>query len=257
MAADGTVSVNLRSPAYYLNGDRDGDRAGAGLRRRRRRTPQWKVVARDGRYEFHDHRMHWMGKSTPPQVKDTSARTKIVDWKVPLQRRRDGRRDHRDAVLARLERRPAGGRVRRARPLLVLASAAAVVVVRRRRRAAAPSAAGRASRGGVVRRPRAAAGRCRDERAVSLGRAAVPCSRRWPRSLLAPAGASAHAILESTTPQRGATLARAAAAGRPALQRAGRGQLRRAAGLRRGRQARRRRPHRASRRRAARSSPSA
>ena len=47
----------------------------------RRPPPQWKVVARDGRYEFHDHRMHWMAKNVPPQVTDKSKRTKIVDWK--------------------------------------------------------------------------------------------------------------------------------------------------------------------------------
>ena len=47
--------------------------------------PQWSVVARTGRYEFHDHRMHWMAKSVPQQVTDKARRTKIVDWQVPLQ----------------------------------------------------------------------------------------------------------------------------------------------------------------------------
>ena len=75
--------------------------------------PQWKVVARNGRYEFHDHRMHWMAKTVPQQVKDASMRTKIFDWKVPLQRAGRRRRDQRRAVLARLERRRARRRVRR------------------------------------------------------------------------------------------------------------------------------------------------
>ena len=132
MAAGGTVSVNVRSPAYYLNNDRDGtapvpDSADA------KAPPQWKVVARDGRYQFHDHRMHWMGKNNPPQVKDTSVRTKIVDWKVPLHA---GATD--GAVTGTLFWRgssggpPAGAFVGLA--LLVLVSAAAVIVVRRRRR---------------------------------------------------------------------------------------------------------------------------
>ena len=61
---DGTVAVNLNSPAYYLNQDRfakvdlparaDGDA-----------PPAWKVVDRSGRFEWHDHRMHWMGAGRP------------------------------------------------------------------------------------------------------------------------------------------------------------------------------------------------
>ena len=83
MSPGGTVEVNLRSPAYYLNQDRfygtkvpASAKAGA--------TPQWRTVARTGRYEFHDHRMHWMAKRTPEQVTDKAKRTKIFDWKVPL-----------------------------------------------------------------------------------------------------------------------------------------------------------------------------
>jgi hypothetical protein len=81
---DGTVSVNTDSQAYYLNEDRDGkvdvppgvDSKGA---------PRWKQLDRAGRYEWHDHRMHWMSKSDPEVVKDKSVRTKVFDWKVPLQ----------------------------------------------------------------------------------------------------------------------------------------------------------------------------
>ena len=126
--------MNLRSPAHYLNGDRDGtgtipDSADP------RAPPQWKVVARDGRYQFHDHRMHWMGKNTPPQVKDTAARTKIVDWKVPLH---VGAAD--GAITGTLFWRgssggpPAGAYI--ALALFMLASAATVILVRRRRRRA-------------------------------------------------------------------------------------------------------------------------
>jgi hypothetical protein len=80
---DGTVSVNTDSKAYYINEERDGEAAvpdgidGKG-------EPQWKVVSKTGRFEWHDHRMHWMSGSDPEAVKDKSVRTKIYDWKVPI-----------------------------------------------------------------------------------------------------------------------------------------------------------------------------
>jgi hypothetical protein len=135
MASDGTVSVNVRSPAYYLNDDREGS-APVPDSADPKAPPRWKVVARDGRYQFHDHRMHWMGKDNPPQVKDTSVRTKIVDWKVPLHA---GATD--GTIAGTLFWRgssggpPAGAFI--ALALFVLASAATVVVVRRRRRTGA------------------------------------------------------------------------------------------------------------------------
>jgi hypothetical protein len=83
MSPGGKVEVNVRSPAYYLNQDRFlGAKVPASADPKA--PPQWKVVERSGRYEFHDHRMHWMSTSVPQQVKDKSKRTKIVDWNVPL-----------------------------------------------------------------------------------------------------------------------------------------------------------------------------
>ena len=82
--ADGTVEVNERSPAHYLNEERNGDvpvpdHASAGA------EPQWRQVSRSGRFEFHDHRMHWMGEGRPPQIQDTGERTKIFDYRVPIE----------------------------------------------------------------------------------------------------------------------------------------------------------------------------
>ena len=134
MEADGTVSVNVRSPAYYLNNDREGT-APIPASADPKAVPQWKVVAHDGRYQFHDHRMHWMGKDNPPQVKDESVRTKIVDWKVPLHA---GSTD--GAITGTLFWRgssggpPAGAFVGLA--LFLVVSVATVAIVRRRRRAA-------------------------------------------------------------------------------------------------------------------------
>jgi hypothetical protein len=134
MDPNGTVAVNLKSPAYYLNQDRlnppsvpavaDPDAA-----------PQWKVVEHTGRYEFHDHRMHWMSASTPTQVKNKDKRTKIFDWKVPVHTAAttgaiDGELFWRGSSGAA----PSGAFI--GLGLVLLLGAATVVVVRRRRAAA-------------------------------------------------------------------------------------------------------------------------
>ena len=80
-AADGTVAVNTNSEAYYLNEDRLGQ---APVPKGLGPQPAWKVVSRNGRYDWHDHRIHWMGTGDPPNLKDKGVRTKIDDWTVPL-----------------------------------------------------------------------------------------------------------------------------------------------------------------------------
>jgi MYXO-CTERM domain-containing protein len=83
--ADGTVEVNKRSPAYYLNDDRYAD-VKVPASADPRAAPQWSVVDRTGDLQWHDHRMHWMStKVPPPQVKDKSKRTKVFDYAIPLQ----------------------------------------------------------------------------------------------------------------------------------------------------------------------------
>jgi hypothetical protein len=47
--------------------------------------PKWKQLSRSSRFEWHDHRAHWMGKSDPPGLKDKSVKTKIQDWTVPIE----------------------------------------------------------------------------------------------------------------------------------------------------------------------------
>ena len=46
--------------------------------------PRWETVDGSGRFDWHDHRTHWMGKKLPPQVKDEDKRTKVFDWKVAI-----------------------------------------------------------------------------------------------------------------------------------------------------------------------------
>ncbi len=62
--ADGTVAVNVRSPTSVQNASRDGstviDGTGSGST-----MPPEVNVATDGRYVWHDHRVHWMSPGPP------------------------------------------------------------------------------------------------------------------------------------------------------------------------------------------------
>ncbi len=82
--ADGTVQLNTRSPAYYLNQNFYAN-VNVPSSASPSATPQWTVVDRTGQLEWHDHRIHWMSPALPPQVKDRGKRTKIFDWQVPIQ----------------------------------------------------------------------------------------------------------------------------------------------------------------------------
>ncbi len=82
MSPDGTVEVNLNSPAYYLNEDRFAD-VTVPKRADARAAPGWKEVDDTGLFSWHDHRSHYMGLDTPPQVKDESTETKVFDYSIP------------------------------------------------------------------------------------------------------------------------------------------------------------------------------
>jgi hypothetical protein len=81
LLADGTVQVNTNSEAYYLNEDRLGETS---VPKNLGTEPKWKQLSRSSRFEWHDHRAHWMGKADPPGLKDKSVKTKIDDWTVPI-----------------------------------------------------------------------------------------------------------------------------------------------------------------------------
>jgi hypothetical protein len=77
-AEDGTVEENQASAATYLNqartrtdADRDYDPDA---------PPEWKQVATDGRWAWHDHRIHYMGGGTPEAARSDRG----VVWEVPI-----------------------------------------------------------------------------------------------------------------------------------------------------------------------------
>jgi hypothetical protein len=82
---DGSVEVNRRSPAAYLNQDRYA-KVALPAQADHEAAPQWETVADTGRYDWHDHRIHWMGGegTMPPQVEDEGERTKVFDWDIPM-----------------------------------------------------------------------------------------------------------------------------------------------------------------------------
>lgn len=132
VSPDGTVAVNRNSPAYYLNQERF-----AGVEVPDTATPKarpaWHVEQKTGRFQWHDHRMHWMAKGRPQQVTDEGKKTKVFDYTIPL--RVDGRRAAIQGTLLWVGRdsgTPALPFV--GLGVLVLLALAFVLYVRRRRR---------------------------------------------------------------------------------------------------------------------------
>jgi LPXTG-motif cell wall-anchored protein len=161
LSPGGRVEVNVRSPAYYLNHDRTDDTkvpASADSKA----PPRWRVVSQNGRYQFHDHRIHWMAQSIPQQVTDKARRTKVVDWHVPVQTTAGAS----GAINGSLFWRgsgpgaPIGAFV--ALGAIVLLGGAAVVLVRRRRAADDAGPAGGDSGGAADAAPRAGKGQAKE-----------------------------------------------------------------------------------------------
>ena len=80
-ATDGTVEENIHSPAVALNQSRYG--ATLDAQSNAKAAPEWRVVATNGAYVWHDHRIHWMTHSLPPQLNGKST-GKVLDWNIPL-----------------------------------------------------------------------------------------------------------------------------------------------------------------------------
>jgi hypothetical protein len=82
--ANGTAEQNANSRATYLNTNFYGD-VNPPANAKPTAAPRWEVVDRTGQFEWHDHRIHYMSPTVPPEVKDQSKRTLVFDWKVPIQ----------------------------------------------------------------------------------------------------------------------------------------------------------------------------
>ncbi len=82
--ADGTAQENKLSPATYLNEQERDDNSVPAIADPKAK-PEWETIDKTGRIEFDDRRMHWNKDSIPPQVTDQSQRTKVFDYKVPMQ----------------------------------------------------------------------------------------------------------------------------------------------------------------------------
>jgi len=143
--ANGTAEQNIRSPATYLNTNFYAQVA-VPPTANASDPPKWEVVDRTGQFEWHDHRIHWMSPVPPAKVKNTSRRTLIFNWQVPIE---VGTR--RGAVDGQLFWTPESSKASLGVILLGVAIAVGgllfVLIVRRRRSRAAPSGGGGAGAG--------------------------------------------------------------------------------------------------------------
>jgi hypothetical protein len=79
------VAENTRSPATYLNQDRQGATSVPG-EADPDAEPEWSPVSDANVARWHDHRIHWMGGEDPPLVREQPGQrhTVIPEWSVPL-----------------------------------------------------------------------------------------------------------------------------------------------------------------------------
>lgn len=80
---DGRVLENYNSPAKWVNRDQFAN-APVPKFASAKAAPDWRPVASDSSYQWHDHRIHWMSPTPPRAVAGSDERTKIFDWKVPV-----------------------------------------------------------------------------------------------------------------------------------------------------------------------------
>jgi hypothetical protein len=77
------VFRNTHSPATYLNEDRYAQ-VQLPATADPEAEPAWERLAARNRYDWHDHRIHWMSPIDPPQVRSApDSRHHVFDWEVP------------------------------------------------------------------------------------------------------------------------------------------------------------------------------
>jgi hypothetical protein len=80
---DGEVLVNRNSPAFWLNNDRyaqiavPADVTAAD-------DPDWQPVGRNGRWAWHDHRIHWMSPEPPGSLTGNGTQD-VFAWAIPIE----------------------------------------------------------------------------------------------------------------------------------------------------------------------------
>ena len=80
---DGHVYRNAHSPATYLNDDRFGQ-VSLPQQANAKAPPAWQEIGQREKYDWHDHRIHWMSKSLPPRIQAAKDEAQhVFDWAVP------------------------------------------------------------------------------------------------------------------------------------------------------------------------------
>ena len=78
------VFENRNYPATYQNNDRFAQTE-IPEHANEDAEPDWQKVSEEPTYAWHDHRIHWMAPTLPPQVKvDATQPVKVNDWVVPF-----------------------------------------------------------------------------------------------------------------------------------------------------------------------------
>lgn len=78
IGSDGKVEENKSSRSSFLNTSRLG---GSDAAFSPGASPRWVTVSTSGSAMWHDHRIHWMGRGTPPTV---AADGTVQKWQVPV-----------------------------------------------------------------------------------------------------------------------------------------------------------------------------
>ena len=87
VAADGTVQINDRSPARWLNEKRLAD-VPVPPSADPTAPPAWRTIGHGGSVSWHDHRTHWMATTKPdPPVREWSVPLRVDDRAVTIEGR--------------------------------------------------------------------------------------------------------------------------------------------------------------------------
>ena len=146
----GTVQVNQRSPATYLNRNRLADVVvppfASALA-----PPRWRIVGHSGTFTWIDHRTHWIAGRGPAPGQGHEPQDEGLRLPDPGADRRSQRRDRWHPVLGRDAGALGASADRGRRDVIVVAGGALVLLSRRRRRPRRRrSAERRTGQGGLV-----------------------------------------------------------------------------------------------------------